>query len=388
MKRPRMEAALVLAAFCMMVGVGAIVSILPQRLLALSGGQASLGLLSTCFAVAYVAVQLPVGYLADRYGVRSFLVAGYLVCTAAGLIFGLAPEAMAIFVGRIVQGVGEAPVWALGPALLSVRYGDRRAEAMGRYNAAIHIGLTLGPIIGYLCRGQAAFYLYAMLCLAGGAILAFGKAGYSTKAAGARVSPVDVGRLLAAPGVAGTLWGILLWGGAYGMFLTVIPGFLIVRHGAPAGLTALFFVFFYLMISIAQILVGPLSDRLGRRRFMRSGLAAGALGLGLFPFAGLWGALGLLMLAAFGLGAFYLASMARLNDTAPDALNGSISGAYYLVWGLGMSVTAVAVEAVSGRWHPGAGYLVFAALLGLQAVSTGKERPLGAPNAVDETRSC
>ena len=64
------------------------------------------------------------------------------------------------------------------------------------------------------------------------------------------------------PGVGNALWGILLWGGAYGMFLTVIPGFLIVYHGAPASLTTLFFVIFYLMISLSQLIFGPLVDGL------------------------------------------------------------------------------------------------------------------------------
>ncbi|MEE4608321.1 MAG: MFS transporter [Desulfobacteraceae bacterium] len=380
MDRDRAAQALILAAFCMMVGVGAIVSILPGRILALSGAKASLGLLSTSFALAYVAAQLPVGYLADRFGVRAFLVSGYLVCTVAGLIFFIAPQPGLIFLGRFIQGLGEAPVWALGPALLSVQFAERRGSAMGRYNAAIHIGLTAGPLIGYLARGNAAFGIYSLLCLIGAAILHFGLAGAdrTPRVPGQRVRPKDVGRLLAAPGVGLDLWGILLWGGAYGMFLTVIPGFLIVRHGAPAGLNALFFVLFYAMISLSQLVVGPVIDRMGRRRFMRAGLAAGALGMGLFPFAGLWWALGLLTLAAFGLGTFYLASMARLNDAAPAELKGSISGAYYLAWGVGMSVAAVAVEALSARWHPGAGFVVFAGLLALQAC-LARRRPQ--PNA-------
>ena len=86
-----------------------------------------------------------------------------------------------------------------------------------------------------------------------------------------------------------------------------------------------------------------------------------------------------LILAAFGLGAFYLASMARLNDAAPAELKGSISGAYYLAWGLGMSVAAVAVEALSARWHPGAGFVAFAGLLALQAYLAGRRpRPTAA----------
>lgn len=247
---------------------------------------------------------------------------------------------------------------------------------MGKYNAAIHIGLTVGPLVGYLARGNVAFAFYSLICLAGAVILLRGLAGenWAAKAPGQRVRLKDVGRLLAAPGVGLDLWGILLWGGAYGMFLTVIPGFLIVHHDAPAGLTALFFVLFYSMISLSQLAVGPVIDRVGRRRFMRLGLAAGAAGIGLFPFAGLGWAIGLLTLAAFGLGAFYLASMARLNDAAPAELKGSISGAYYLAWGVGMAVAAVAVEAVSARLHPGAGFVAFAGLLLFQAYLAGHQR--------------
>lgn len=374
MDRDRVAQALILAAFCMMVGVGGIVSILPGRILALSGAKASLGLLSSSFAVAYVAAQLPVGYLADRFGVRAFLVSGYLVCAAAGLIFFLAPQPGLIFIGRFIQGLGEAPVWALGPALFSVQYAERRGAAMGRYNAAIHIGLTAGPLIGYLARGNSAFGIYSLLCLVGAAVLHYGLAGADRppQVPGQRVRPANVGRLLTAPGVGLDLWGILLWGGAYGMFLTVIPGFLIVHHGVPAELNALFFVLFYAMISISQLAVGPVIDRMGRRSFMRAGLVAGAAGMGLFPFAGLWWALRLLTLAAFGLGAFYLASMARLNDAAPAELKGSISGAYYLAWGLGMSVAAIAVEALSAWLHPGAGFLAFAGLLALQGYLAGR----------------
>ena len=55
-----------------------------------------------------------------------------------------------------------------------------------------------------------------------------------------------------------------------------------------------------------------------------------------------------LILAAFGLGAFYLA------------------------WGLGMSVAAVAVETLSARLHPGAGFVAFAGLLAVQACLAGR----------------
>lgn len=59
-----------------------------------------------------------------------------------------------------------------------------------------------------------------------------------------------------------------------------------------------------------------------------------------------------LILAAFGLGAFYLASMARLNDAAPPELKGSISGAYYLAWGPGMSMVQTVWDEIPA-YYPG-----------------------------------
>lgn len=42
-----------------------------------------------------------------------------------------------------------------------------------------------------------------------------------------------------------------------------------------------------------------------------------------------------LTITGFGMGVFYLASMAYLNEIVPDSLKGTISGAYYLFWGSG-----------------------------------------------------
>jgi len=42
-----------------------------------------------------------------------------------------------------------------------------------------------------------------------------------------------------------------------------------------------------------------------------------------------------LTITAFGMGVFYLASMAYLHEIVPDSLKGTISGAYYLFWGSG-----------------------------------------------------
>ena len=43
----------------------------------------------------------------------------------------------------------------------------------------------------------------------------------------------------------------------------------------------------------------------------------------------------LLGISAGSLGGFFVSSMAFLNEKAPDSLKGTISGSYYLFWGMG-----------------------------------------------------
>ncbi len=88
------------------------------------------------------------GNLSDRMGFKPFLVAGYVTCSVTGLLYYLAGSARLVFLGRVLQGAGEAPVWALAPALLPIRYGAAKGKVMGACNAVLHLGLTVGPLVG------------------------------------------------------------------------------------------------------------------------------------------------------------------------------------------------------------------------------------------------
>ncbi|HML89366.1 MAG TPA: MFS transporter [Methylomusa anaerophila] len=98
----------------------------------------------------------------------------------------------------------------------------------------------------------------------------------------------------------------------------------------------MFFSMFYMAISLSQIITGPISDRFGRNIFMIVGLLVAAGGIAFAPFLGLPLVLLVFTVASLGMGVFYLASMGVLNEIVPDYLKGTISGAYYLFWGIGM----------------------------------------------------
>ena len=76
-------------------------------------------------------------------------------------------------------------------------------------------------------------------------------------------------------------------------------------------------------------------------------LAAGGLGISSqFEHFEL---VGILALASFGLGTFYLASMAFLNENVAAVFRGAISGAYYLFWGIGMFAGPLILGMIIGK---------------------------------------
>jgi MFS family permease len=157
--------------FFMMIGVGMIVALLPQKVILFDGNGRNVGYLASMFAVAYIALQVPVGAMADKYGFKIFLVIGYFLCFLAGLCFYFSGSSYSLFLTRLLQGAGEAPVWALAPAILSVKYPLEKSAIIGRYNAILHVGLTLGPIcgiyLGKVCQPSLLFLLYSIGCLFG-----------------------------------------------------------------------------------------------------------------------------------------------------------------------------------------------------------------------------
>jgi MFS family permease len=71
-------------------------------------GGAALGNLSAFYFYAYVAMQIPTGLLADRWGPRRLLVAGTSVATLGTLLFAFAPSYAWAGVGRLLVGASVA----------------------------------------------------------------------------------------------------------------------------------------------------------------------------------------------------------------------------------------------------------------------------------------
>lgn len=370
------------AASLLMVGVGMIVALLPQRVLDLTGSLRNVGYAASFFAISYLIVQLPVGALADRFGVKPFLLLGYLLCCVSGLVFFSAGSAEVLFLGRFIQGAGEAPIWALGPALLSLAYPHAKGKMIGIYNAAIHAGLTIGSLIGIAffagAGGSYPFLLFSVLCCCGAVIvmLFFQRAMPSTVITFAQAPRLrELAMLLRHREPMLTLSGILLYGASYGVFTGVLPASLSMSGEFDSFDNGVFFALFYLAISISQLIVGPLSDRHDRHVYMVGGLVMAAIGLALLDLYTVPVIYLPLMLASFGLGVFCVSSMAYLNECVPDALKAAISSSYYLAWGTGYFLGPLLVGLVADTASPRVGNIVLGLLIAVQALALVRARP-------------
>lgn len=89
------------------------------------------------------------GRCGDLYGRRRLFYIGAGIFTLASLMAGLASDINWLVLGRLLQGIGAAIVFPLGPSLLPAVFPEKEhAKAIGWLGSLGGIALALGPIVG------------------------------------------------------------------------------------------------------------------------------------------------------------------------------------------------------------------------------------------------
>lgn len=260
--------------------------------------KAGIGLVLSAFFWIYSFMQLPAGWIVDRFGVRRAYSHGFIFWSLATTMIGFSRGLISLIGLRVALGAGQAITFpASARAVANSFPQSERGTVTGIYLTGVRFGAALINAIG---AALLARYDWKLFFVATGLIPlvwllpwnAFLKKWESdplessTKAQPEKTSFRDSLLLLRHRSVFGIFLGFFAYDYVWFVFITWLPGYLALeRHFTPSEL-ALYSSIPYLPMSGIIIIAGLLSDWLVRRgveeRFVRKlfiiiGLAIGCL---------------------------------------------------------------------------------------------------------------
>jgi MFS family permease len=413
-----------LAQFCLLVGVNALVggmvgqersllSLLATETFGLAAVSAALTYI-VAFGLSKAATNFLAGALADRYGRKPVLVAGWLVGLPVPLLIIWAPSWGWVVAANVLLGVNQGLCWSTTVIMkIDLAGPRRRGLAMGLNEAAGYLAVAITAYLTGVIAARAGlrpepFYLgmaYAGLGLGLSALVVrethghahleaqLAEANQNTAPSQPSAAPRP-GQLSTRGVVVATSWrepalsacsqaGLvnnlndgLAWG--------LLP-LLFVRGGLAVAQVGLLAALYPGVWGLGQLVTGPLSDRLGRKPLITAGMLLQALALAGTAVAGgylPWAACAILLGA--GTAMVYPTLLAAIGDVAHPSWRATAVGVYRLWRDTGFALGALLAGLVADLAGLRAAVWVVAALTaasGLVVVGRMYEthRPAGQP---------
>jgi MFS family permease len=129
-----------------------------------------LGMLGSAFFWTYSLIQVPVGWVAERYGAERVLTAGLIVWAAATILIGVTSAFWLLIVLRLLLGLGESTGFPSVSKLLAAAV---PTASLGTANGIVAFAYLFGPAVGTLLGGllmvrfgwRSAFLVFGTLSL-------------------------------------------------------------------------------------------------------------------------------------------------------------------------------------------------------------------------------
>ncbi|HLW25081.1 MAG TPA: MFS transporter [Steroidobacteraceae bacterium] len=108
------------------------------------------GILFSAFWYMYAWVQIPVGWLAERYGAHWVLAGGLVIWATATILMGVAAGFWSLLCVRLLLGLGESAGFPCVSKLLACVV---PFESLGKANGIVGLGYLMAPGVGILLAG-------------------------------------------------------------------------------------------------------------------------------------------------------------------------------------------------------------------------------------------
>ena len=149
-------------------GAVSITADLIQKELRLSASE--LGVLFSAFFWTYSVLQIPVGWIAERYGAQRVLAMGLALWACATMLVGVVHSFAALLLLRLLLGVGESAGFPTASKLLAATV---PVGQLGIANGIVAFAYQLGPAVGAYCGGlimaqygwRPVFFVFGSLSL-------------------------------------------------------------------------------------------------------------------------------------------------------------------------------------------------------------------------------
>ncbi len=132
-------------------------------------GLAMIGLLIAVYDFAEILAKPIFGFVADRRGMKTTMLAGIAVFSLASLAFLFVNPRLLLLI-RLLQGLGAAALSIVSAALVAEYYPTIRGKAFGVYNAFKGAGYVLSPLIGGAIVWRFDFRMIFLVSFATGAV--------------------------------------------------------------------------------------------------------------------------------------------------------------------------------------------------------------------------
>jgi sugar phosphate permease len=142
--------------------------VLPTLIVEMELTHAQGGLLETAYLIGYIIIKIPAGVIANRIGMKRTLVIGMLGYAIATALNFLAAGFAHLLALRFLTGLFQGVHLPLANTLLSERFGERQARAIGFHESGPNVGNTLVyPLTVAIASGLGWRHAFLLLSLPG-----------------------------------------------------------------------------------------------------------------------------------------------------------------------------------------------------------------------------